>query len=117
MHPTLFEGALYSTEDGDGTYTIIKILKVDEVGVHVRQVGQQWRSLRRLWGGIYQTGRQPKVVSSVNAHAFESAVQAEPPSLCTRDPFRANRTPNGLRWPSVPLRWRAANPCAPLRPS
>ena len=84
---------------------------------NVRHVGKQWRTLLRHWGGIYQTGRQAKVVSSVNAHAFGSAVQAEPPSLCTRDPFRANRTPNGLRWPSVPLRWRAANPCAPLRPS
>jgi hypothetical protein len=37
-HPpdALIEGGLYSTPNDDGTYSVIKILKLDDRGVHVR---------------------------------------------------------------------------------
>ena len=81
---------------------------------NVRHVGNQWRTMRRQWGGVYQMVVKPASISSFNALAFGSAVQAEPPSLCIRKSFRANRTPNRLRRPSVPLRWRPARPGAPI---
>jgi hypothetical protein len=34
--PSWIEGGLYATPQGDGTYTVLKILKLDDQGVHVR---------------------------------------------------------------------------------
>ena len=37
MNPNPVEGGLYVTRDEDNTYTVLKVLKVDPGGVHVRQ--------------------------------------------------------------------------------
>jgi hypothetical protein len=38
------EGGLYSTRNEDGSYAIVKILKVDEEGVHVRAYSNKFDS-------------------------------------------------------------------------
>jgi hypothetical protein len=34
--PSLIEGGLYSTQNEEGTFSIVKVLKLDDGGVHVR---------------------------------------------------------------------------------
>lgn len=38
----LVEGGLYSTRDEKGAYAVIKILKLDDVGVHIRLYSNQF---------------------------------------------------------------------------
>jgi hypothetical protein len=43
--PKLFEGGLYSVPDGDGKYSMLKILKLDEEGVHVQLYSNLYDSI------------------------------------------------------------------------
>ena len=36
------EGGLYYTQNNDGSYSVVKILKIDELGVHVRHYSNQF---------------------------------------------------------------------------
>jgi hypothetical protein len=40
--PPLHEGGIYSVRNEDGTYSVFKILKLDEGGVHIRQYSNFW---------------------------------------------------------------------------
>lgn len=42
MSKQLQEGGVYSVKEEDGTYGVIKILKMDNHGVHVRQYSNQF---------------------------------------------------------------------------
>jgi hypothetical protein len=41
-HVRLVEGGLYSTRGAKGSYTVVKILKLDPLGVHVRMYSNQF---------------------------------------------------------------------------
>jgi hypothetical protein len=43
--PQWIEGGMYSTPQDDGTYTVIKILKLDDQGVHIRMYSNVFESL------------------------------------------------------------------------
>ncbi len=40
--PKLTEGGLYYTQNTNGSYSVLKILKLDEMGVHVRLYSNQY---------------------------------------------------------------------------
>jgi hypothetical protein len=40
---SLVEGGLYSTPNDDGTFSVIKVLKLDDQGVHVRVYSNRFR--------------------------------------------------------------------------
>jgi len=41
--PGVKEGALYTVDDGDGFYRVVKILATDDRGVHVRMYKNRWK--------------------------------------------------------------------------
>jgi hypothetical protein len=42
LRPPLKEGGLYHVQNEDGTFSVLKILKLDEHGVHIRQYSNAW---------------------------------------------------------------------------
>ena len=41
--PGVKEGALYTMDDGDGFYRVVKILATDDRGVHIRMYKNTWK--------------------------------------------------------------------------